>query len=343
MKALSALFLLAPLVAAAPASEVASPRALNVPTVVPQNVRIVGVSLLGSGCPAGTADVQIDATKTLLEVTFSEYIIQTGPGTMAADWRKNCKLTLNMEFDEGFQYVPHFLLSTFSYVNGSNRTSRFATLSTDTRGFAQIPQGSRGLCSNTFDFTGTSEQSTYSISLIGPREGPFSLTADPDVTSWSPCGGTTAIMNMNTQCNISPTRSPALIAVSTSRQWSRNEKEDVPGKETLTITGINRSIESAARLLSMCLWLGASAEGEGGGELFMSDQRECWDPPGGKRAQTRAFVQLSSQARYKYWQDSFIHLVSITYIILPLYISRIYLNIYIYIYIYIFLQTNTKP
>ncbi|EGS17713.1 uncharacterized protein CTHT_0070550 [Thermochaetoides thermophila DSM 1495] len=192
MKALSALFLLAPLVAAAPASEVASPRALNVPTVVPQNVRIVGVSLLGSGCPAGTADVQIDATKTLLEVTFSEYIIQTGPGTMAADWRKNCKLTLNMEFDEGFQ---------------------FATLSTDTRGFAQIPQGSRGLCSNTFDFTGTSEQSTYSISLIGPREGPFSLTADPDVTSWSPCGGTTAIMNMNTQCNISPTRSPALIAV----------------------------------------------------------------------------------------------------------------------------------
>ena len=102
MKAFSALAALLPLVAAAPADDV-SVRALNVPTVVPQSVRVLGVSLLGSGCPAGSADVQIDATKTLLEVTFSEYIIQTGPGTKAADWRKNCKLTLNLEFDEGFQ------------------------------------------------------------------------------------------------------------------------------------------------------------------------------------------------------------------------------------------------
>ena len=90
-----ALLSLIPLAAAAPG--------LGVPAVVPQQVRVVGVSLLGSGCPAGTADVQIDATKTLMEVTFSEYIIQTGPGTKAADWRKNCKLTLNLEFDEGFQ------------------------------------------------------------------------------------------------------------------------------------------------------------------------------------------------------------------------------------------------
>lgn len=94
MKSLSLLALL-PFAAAAPA--------LSAPDVVPSSVRVVGVSLLGSGCPAGTADVQIDATKTLMEVTFSEYIIQTGPGTKAADWRKNCKLTLNLEFDEGFQ------------------------------------------------------------------------------------------------------------------------------------------------------------------------------------------------------------------------------------------------
>jgi hypothetical protein len=98
MKLLSVLPLL-PLAAAAPA--------LTVPSgPVPSKVRVLGVSLLGSGCPAGTADVQIDATKTLMEVTFSEYIIQTGPGTKAADWRKNCKLTLNLEFDEGFQYNP---------------------------------------------------------------------------------------------------------------------------------------------------------------------------------------------------------------------------------------------
>jgi hypothetical protein len=80
-------------------------------------------------------------------------------------------------------------------------------------GFAQIPGGSRGLCTNTFDFTGIQGQSYYSLALPGPREGPFTLKADPDVVSWSPCGGTAAIMNMNTQCNISPTREQALIAV----------------------------------------------------------------------------------------------------------------------------------
>ena len=63
--------------------------------------------------------------------------------------------------------------------------SRFATLGTEMRGFAQIPAGSRGLCTNSFDFTGNSEQSYYSVSLVGAREGPFSLKADPDVVSWS--------------------------------------------------------------------------------------------------------------------------------------------------------------
>ena len=99
MKLLSLFPLLATWVVASPAPLTAP----NAPAEVPSRVRVVGVSLLGSGCPAGTADVQIDGTKTLMEITFSEYIIQTGPGTKAADWRKNCKLTLNMEFDQGFQ------------------------------------------------------------------------------------------------------------------------------------------------------------------------------------------------------------------------------------------------
>lgn len=84
---------------------------LIAPQAVPQSVRVLGVSLLGSGCPAGSADVQIDETKTLMEVTFSDYIVQTGPDTKAADWRKNCKLTMNMAFDEGFQFVPIFIFS----------------------------------------------------------------------------------------------------------------------------------------------------------------------------------------------------------------------------------------
>jgi hypothetical protein len=76
-----------------------------VPRAAPSKVQISGISLLGTGCPAGSADVQVDATGTLFEATFSAYEVQTGPGTTASDWRKNCKLTMNMDFDSGFQYV----------------------------------------------------------------------------------------------------------------------------------------------------------------------------------------------------------------------------------------------
>jgi hypothetical protein len=81
-------------------------------------------------------------------------------------------------------------------------------------GYAQIPSGSRGQCSNSFDFTGVQGQVNYALTMNGAMEGSFDLKANPDIVSWSPCGGQTAIMNMNTQCSISPTQQQALIAVS---------------------------------------------------------------------------------------------------------------------------------
>lgn len=102
----SALALFLGLVAAAPSAQLSVPPASE----TPNSVRIVGVSLLGTGCPAGTADVQVDATGELFEATFSAYEVLTGPGTRASDWRKNCKLTMNMEFDRGFQYASNSYL-----------------------------------------------------------------------------------------------------------------------------------------------------------------------------------------------------------------------------------------
>ncbi|KYK57519.1 hypothetical protein DCS_04529 [Drechmeria coniospora] len=165
----------------------------NTAAVAPKKVRVRGVSLLGSGCPAGTANVQVDATGSLFEATFSAYEVQTGPGTRASDWRKNCKLTLNMEFDAGYQ---------------------FTILDTDMIGFAEIPKGARGQCTNTFSFTGSAARHVdYAISLPGKYSGNFNLQSRPGIESWSDCGGSTAILNMNTACNISPTHLPALIAV----------------------------------------------------------------------------------------------------------------------------------
>ena len=94
------------------------------------------------------------------------------------------------------------------------------------RGYAQIPKNTRGTCSNSFDFTGIQGQASYSMALAGEREGPFTLKADPDFVSWSPCGGTTAIMNMNTQCSISPNQNQALIAVSNTLAFMLKGRPD---------------------------------------------------------------------------------------------------------------------
>jgi hypothetical protein len=77
--------------------------ALTTPGDAPEHFKIIGLSVLGSGCPPGSAEVQTDANKTRLWIAMSEFTVQTGPGTSASDWRKNCKLTLNAEFDEGYQ------------------------------------------------------------------------------------------------------------------------------------------------------------------------------------------------------------------------------------------------
>ncbi|RYP07325.1 hypothetical protein DL764_002577 [Monosporascus ibericus] len=178
----SAVIFLVGLVAAVPTT----------PAPAPEKVRVHSVRLLGSGCPKGSADVTIDATGTLFEATFSEYIVESGKGKGARDWRKNCKLTMNMEFDAGFQ---------------------FSILETSMQGFAEIPKYGKGHCDNTFSFTGQHDKVNFGIDLKGHYSGPFDLRSDPAIIAWSPCGGSTAILNMNTQCNLSPSHLPALIAV----------------------------------------------------------------------------------------------------------------------------------
>ncbi|KAK4184381.1 secreted protein [Podospora australis] len=186
---LTTLTLLPAAALAAPAPLDAEPAAA---ALAPNNVHIVGGSLLGSGCPSGPVDIRCDGSKTRLEIVFPEFSVKTGSGTQASDWRKNCKLTLNMEFDAGFQV---------------------STRTTSLRGYAQLPSGASGQCSSTFDFTGASGSSTYTTDLDGPRQGSFEVTASANAQRWSSCGGTTAIMNVNTQCSISPTSQNAQITI----------------------------------------------------------------------------------------------------------------------------------
>jgi uncharacterized protein DUF4360 len=81
------------------------------PVAPPSKVKIHDVSLIGSGCPnEKSAKVLVDATGTLFEASFSNYIIESGPGKGASDWRKNCRLSINLEFDAGYQYASPYIM-----------------------------------------------------------------------------------------------------------------------------------------------------------------------------------------------------------------------------------------
>jgi len=81
----------------------------------PKDVKVLSVDANGSGCPAGTVTHQLDATGTLVEVIFSAYEVETGPGK-PIDF-KNCLISLNMEFDEGFQYVLDVQVCPYMHGN----------------------------------------------------------------------------------------------------------------------------------------------------------------------------------------------------------------------------------
>lgn len=69
----------------------------------PSTVHIVGISAIGSGCPAGHAFATVDSTGTIFDVAFDQYVVEVGPGSTASDARKNCRVSLNIEFPQGLQ------------------------------------------------------------------------------------------------------------------------------------------------------------------------------------------------------------------------------------------------
>lgn len=69
----------------------------------PSEIKILNVTAIGSGCPAGHSYVNVDATRTIFDVGFDQYIVTAGPGAGASDSRKNCRISINLQFPSGYQ------------------------------------------------------------------------------------------------------------------------------------------------------------------------------------------------------------------------------------------------
>jgi len=74
---------------------------VDVPQASPKDIKIIGVSAIGSGFPVGHAFVTVDATGTIFDVAFDQYYVAVGPGSAVSDARKNCRVSINLQFPEG--------------------------------------------------------------------------------------------------------------------------------------------------------------------------------------------------------------------------------------------------
>ncbi|KAF4582120.1 secreted protein [Ophiocordyceps camponoti-floridani] len=159
----------------------------------PNLFTIRDIGIIGSGCSQEHDQVYIDKSGTVFEVSFSDYGVESGPDVRAKEWRKNCKLSLNLEYSRGFQ---------------------FRLVGTNMAGYAAIPWGSSGQCVNSFSFAGNgADRIDYIVKFRGPLNGRFDLESTSGLSAWSSCGKSSSILNLNTACNIDQTDYKAYIAV----------------------------------------------------------------------------------------------------------------------------------
>lgn len=89
----------------------------------PDQVWIDTVTYGGSGCPQGSASVDILADRKSFQIILQEYIASAGPGIPLTQSRKNCQISVQLHYPGGFQY---------------------SVLSTDYRGYANLAKNVKG-------------------------------------------------------------------------------------------------------------------------------------------------------------------------------------------------------
>jgi len=178
------------LAGAAAAAVITPPRSdtLGFTAPAPGEIKIINVTAIGSGCPVGHAYVNVDATGTIFDVAFDEYIVSAGPGTSVSDSRKNCRISINLQFPSGYQ---------------------FSVIETRFTGYASLSEGQTGTCRAGYTFSGDNTQEVvFQKNILAPYEDNYNMLAGVGIESFSRCGGTTAILNVNSEIRITPISTP---------------------------------------------------------------------------------------------------------------------------------------
>lgn len=146
-------------------------------------------TVIGTGCPTGTAAVAVSPDNTAFTVTYSQYIAEVGPGIAATAARKNCQLNLQINVPSGFTY---------------------AISQTDYRGYANLAAGATAIEKASYYFAGMSAGGAISHNLTGPMDNNWQFTDAVGIASfvWHPCGAQRNL-NINTELRVNKGTSAA--------------------------------------------------------------------------------------------------------------------------------------
>ncbi|WP_165964490.1 DUF4360 domain-containing protein [Actinomadura sp. KC216] len=161
----------------------------------PRGATLEVVTVLGSGCPAGTAKVTPSNGGSAFTVTFDNYLAWGGGDAPPTEFRKNCQLNVKVGAPEGWTWAP---------------------IGISSNGFAHIQEGASAVRRTSYYIQGSSETRSVSHTIEGPsnRSWRFNDRIPRDELVYKECGADRNL-NINTEVRVNAGDSgrPSFIAV----------------------------------------------------------------------------------------------------------------------------------
>jgi hypothetical protein len=170
------------LLLAALTSVFVQPGVAGAETAPSDKITVDVVTVNGSGCPAGTADVAVLSDNTGFRVTYRDFLARAGGDANPVEFRKNCQLNVLVHVPQGFT---------------------FAIASADYRGRARLEAGATALQRTNYYFQGSPDNNYVDHSFAGPLSGVWRTSDETPVAAlvFAQCGEFRNV-NVNTELRV---------------------------------------------------------------------------------------------------------------------------------------------
>lgn len=161
--------------------------------VVAEGITLESAVAAGSGCPAGSIEARLSDDKRTLELDFSRFAAEAGPGITLSESRKNCAVLVDIRYPKGLSYA----------VKGLK-----------VRGRTSLQAGATAVVTEKFHFQGQAATGTVSKTLEGPYAGSFGLTEalEEEELVFSPCDLQRAL-TVNVSARVESEQARSTVAV----------------------------------------------------------------------------------------------------------------------------------